>query len=152
MRISDWSSDVCSSDLQHQLFALVVGGDQLALALLKLAIGLGKARHQQAEPARKGEKLAGRIGNVHRLLRLPQRVEQDVGHARDEDGGDEDVEWSALADEERGGGEVGGGNRHGEVDEAVGLADELRPAVDGQGEARKSVVQGKSGAVSVEVG
>ena len=101
---------VAQLEAQHQLLALIVGGDQLALALLQLAVGPGEAGQQQAHAGQRGEHLAGDIDHVEHVLRDPDLVQQRVQRAADEDHADENVEPAAFADEE-------GGDRH--VGEAV---------------------------------
>src|SRR3546814_8991116 len=47
MRISDWSSDVCSSDLAALVGMGLPISRRLALAALRLVVGGGVARHQR---------------------------------------------------------------------------------------------------------
>src|SRR3546814_10350835 len=84
MRISDWSSDVCSSDLQLvQRAPLLVGGGELKVLELQehpRAGDFGKGPAFQAWRADNGVADPGRcslnIGKPHRLfaLHIPQRL------------------------------------------------------------------------------
>src|SRR3546814_18656296 len=83
MRISDWSSDVCSSDLEHR----VATGDGLGVvALLRSApargVRAGGAHGGLALPARRGVAILGRLplagdvpAAVFRLGRGPLALE-----------------------------------------------------------------------------
>src|SRR3546814_13827107 len=53
MRISDWSSDVCSSDLHGERGAQTVGGGELLMLALLLAVG-GGMRYTQLTNDRGG--------------------------------------------------------------------------------------------------
>src|SRR3546814_9663457 len=80
MRISDWSSDVCSADLDGDGVLAALEGDQVA--------GLG-AHQRAAERRGKGDAAGGGIGLVmadagHRARRAVQRIADaaaDAGHA-----------------------------------------------------------------------
>src|SRR3546814_2506214 len=81
MRISDWSSDVCSSDLQQRLGALYRFGRQAAAGLAQHRQGERRQHRAAVERARGaadevvGETEEGRIA-VRRLL-----AQQEIGRA-----------------------------------------------------------------------
>src|SRR3546814_11654770 len=95
MRISDWSSDVCSSDLQVNALAVhgVDRGDELigesverGGAVRKLDIGVGKA----------GERAAGRDRDQPRIAeRVERELDLAIGFGRAEQ------LWPHLVDKQR---------------------------------------------------
>src|SRR3546814_3649379 len=76
MRISDWSSDVCSSDLRH--LALVAGGEQ------HVAEFVGKA-HQRHAPDARLDILLGDVAAAPREHR-PQHLVECLDGRLDRDG------------------------------------------------------------------
>src|SRR3546814_8946595 len=57
MRISDWSSDVCSSDLADHLYAVDIFGDDI----LHVPIDAGKQRRINAPAVDQDEQLVGEV-------------------------------------------------------------------------------------------
>src|SRR3546814_7853189 len=86
MRISDWSSDVCSSDLYDEAVKLIVDkfedrrdklerGDELPPGVLKM-VKVFVAVKRKLQP---GDKMAGRHGNkgvISRILPVEDRSEE----------------------------------------------------------------------------
>src|SRR3546814_11202902 len=86
MRISDWSSDVCSSDLGQQVLHVVVVDRRVALG----AVHLDRDRHvactlRQQQPAAQGDALALErgVGDVEGALlaAVARREGRRVGNA-----------------------------------------------------------------------
>src|SRR3546814_5648955 len=74
MRISDWSSDVCSSDLAECASALLVSSAQQAITPTRL--------RKFASTARRRLRLEGGGYRRDHLRALAQRVEVDKGEVR----------------------------------------------------------------------
>src|SRR3546814_19099591 len=85
MRISDWSSDVCSSDLHLRAAASVADGDALAIELRKQSDRLRcaiKDHHRLAEHGAERKDVIGAV--LARDAGLYQRnVDRVLGHHRE---------------------------------------------------------------------
>src|SRR3546814_9019036 len=78
MRISDWSSDVCSSDLSRHQHRYVAGNAQRPAALIEQS-ALRSALH---DPVAVRTVAAADIGHPVRILATPAECDGAIGHGR----------------------------------------------------------------------
>src|SRR3546814_20681250 len=112
MRISDWSSDVCSSDLEaHPAFgkqALAVNDAVMAQKLPELRIiARGRVHDRAADHRALGIELGGQAGHAERFdpaagAEVAHRIAPRIGARRrgqrlGEDVGQDDAEWTTVA-------------------------------------------------------
>src|SRR3546814_2065519 len=81
MRISDWSSDVCSSDLQPVRVAADQVAEERAVAGADDMHGIDDARHRRAVAVDRGDDIVQLVRGRVEALERPAAVRPQIGRA-----------------------------------------------------------------------